>query len=138
MAVWKKVILGIIIIYIIISLILNYLVKTNRIKSGKFLRLFVQSDEEFIDYWEKTNKEGIAKYVINNFKFYIIYFFILGIFYRINNINILGFDHKYAIFVVFTVGTILGILSTFIGWNTSKDRYNILIMKRKNDNKIDE
>ncbi|HBV67623.1 MAG TPA: hypothetical protein DEF04_05140 [Clostridiales bacterium] len=135
---WKKIIYSVIIIYIMISLVLNYLIKTNKIKSGKVLRLFIESDEEFIKHWETNNKDGIIKYAISNFRFYVIILFITGIFYMVNNINFFWFDHKYTIVVALMIGMVLGIVDTFIGWRAMGDRYNILTKKIEDDSKIDE
>ncbi|MBZ9637792.1 hypothetical protein [Clostridium sp. FP1] len=78
----------------VLSLIIQYLIKTNRIKPSKVSRLFHDDDETFIKSWKKVKEKGILRYTIKIIICYTIMMGIIGIVFILNKLSMYGYEQN--------------------------------------------
>ena len=141
MVTWKRLgfnmgILKILVIFLVailvIGLIFQYLIKTNKIKPSKVSRLFHNDDESFIQSWKKIKEKGMLKYTIKNSISYTIMMGIIGIVFILNKLSMYGYEQSQTVYVALIVGAILGLMNSLIGWGINSDRYSRLKEKAEN------
>jgi len=84
---------------------------------------------------EKNKEKGMLKYIIN---FTINITFIMciwGILFKINKLNMFGYDQSQTMLIALMVGVILGLILSLMRWVEYNNRYNKLKEKVENDNK---
>ena len=118
----------------VLSLILQYLIKTNRIKPSRLSRLFHDDDESFIISWKKIKEKGMLRFTIKIIISYTIAVGIIGIIFILNNLSMFGYEQSQTMFVALIVGAIAGLLSSLIGWGINSDRYSKLTEKVEDGN----
>lgn len=59
-----KMLMIFVIAFLIISFIIRFQVKSNKIRPGKISRLFYMDDEEYVKYWRKKRNKGKLKFVL--------------------------------------------------------------------------
>ena len=118
----------------VLSLILQYLIKTNRIKPSRFSRLFHDDDESFIKSWKKIKEKGMLRFTIKIIISYTSAVGIIGIIFILNNLSMFGYEQSQTIFVALIFGAIAGLLSSLIGWGINSDRYCKLTEKVEDGN----
>ena len=117
-----------------LSLILQYLIKTNKIKPSKVSRIFHNDDESFIRSWKKVKEKGMLRYIIKNIITYIIMMGIMGIFFTLNKLSMYGYEQVQTVFVALIMGGMFGLMNSLIGWGLNSDRYSELKEKVENGN----
>ncbi|MBZ9626110.1 hypothetical protein G9F71_025220 [Clostridium sp. FP2] len=110
----------------VLSLIIQYLIKTNRIKPSKVSRLFHDDDETFIKSWKKVKEKGILRYTIKIIICYTIMMGIIGIVFILNKLSMYGYEQSQTVFVALIMGAIFGLINSLIGWVINSDRYSKL------------
>ena len=118
----------------VLSLILQYLIKTNRIKPSRVSRLFHDDDESFIKSWKKIKEKGMLRFTIKIVISYTIAVSIIGIIFILNNLSMFGYEQSQTMFVALIFGAITGLLSSLIGWGINSDRYSKLTEKVEDEN----
>ncbi|MBZ9684977.1 hypothetical protein G9F72_001205 [Clostridium estertheticum] len=118
----------------VLSLTLQYLIKTNRIKPSKVSRLFHDDDESFIKSWKKIKEKGMLRFTIKNIISYAIMMGIIGIVFILNKLSMYGYEQSQTMFVALIFGAITGLLNSLIGWGINSDRYSKLTEKVGNGN----
>jgi hypothetical protein len=118
----------------VLSLILQYLIKTNRIKPSRVSRLFHGDDESFIKSWKKIKEKGMLRFTIKNIISYTILVGIIGIVFILNKLSMYGYEQSQTMFVALIFGAITGLLSSLIGWGINSDRYSKLTEKVEDGN----
>jgi len=118
----------------VLSLVLQYLIKTNRIKPNRVSRLFHDDDESFIKSWKKIKEKGMSTYIIKNIISYAIMMGIISIIFILNKLSMFGYEQSQTMFVALIFGAIMGLLSSLIGWGINSDRYNKLTEKEEDGN----
>lgn len=122
----------ILILYAIVCFILNYLIKSNRIKPSKLTRIIYEDDEQFIKRWSKEREKSKFIYFITTIsKFYLIYAILMLV--------LLGFDlslitDKWHIFL----GTLMGYtIGSLFSREVREDKYIRLIENINMDDDLD-
>jgi len=118
----------------VLSLILQYLIKTNRIKPSRLSRLFHDDDESFIKSWKKIKEKGMLRFTIKIIISYTSAVGIIGIIFILNNLSMFGYEQNQTMFVALIFGAIAGLLSALIGWGINSDRYCKLTEKVEDGN----
>jgi len=118
----------------VLSLILQYLIKTNRIKPSRFSRLFHDDDESFIKSWKKIKEKGMLRFTIKIIISYTSAVGIIGIIFILNNLSMFGYEQSQTMFVALIFGAITGLLNSLIGWGINSDRYCKLTEKVEDGN----
>ena len=118
----------------VLSLILQYLIKTNRIKPSRLSRLFHDDDESFIKFWKKIKEKGMLRFTIKIIISYTSAVGIIGIIFILNNLSMFGYEQSQTMFVALIFGAIAGLLSSLIGWGINSDRYCKLTEKVEDGN----
>jgi hypothetical protein len=105
-----------------ISLIFRYLINTNKIKSNKVSRFFYYDDESFIKSWKITEQKGFLRYTLKNISITTFVMSILGIFFLLNERSMYGYEQNKTLQVSLTMGVVLGLINSVIGWIHSEVR----------------
>jgi amino acid transporter len=121
-------------VVVVINLTFQYLIKTNRMKPSKASRLFYNDDERFIKSWKKTQEKGVLKYIIGNIIFCTAAMGIMGIVFILNKLSLYGYEGSQTLVVALSMGAVLGLITSLIGWGTNHDRYSRLKQKKGNNN----
>jgi len=122
----SEIILIAIVASIVISLICQYLVTTNKIKVSKISKIFYTDDESFIKSWGKTQERGLIKYIIINIISYTVIMGILGIVIILCQRNGYGYElRQQQLLDYLLMGVVLGAYNS-LGWVKNKNRYNRL------------
>ena len=127
-----KILVVFLVVMPVISLILQYLIKTNKIKPSKVSRLFHNDDESFIKSWKKINEKGMLRYTIKNIISYTIMMGIIGIAFILNKLSMYGYEQSQIGFVTLIIGVILGLINSLVAWGINSDRYSKLKEKAEN------
>lgn len=120
---FKYVVFAILMIYIVINLIFQYLIKIRKIKPTKLSRIFYTDDESFIIYWEPIKEKGMFRYFVKTIIMHTTVMGIIGVALTLNQISILRYDQKQTILTALLIGIILGIINALIDWCFNNDRY---------------
>jgi len=113
--------IGVIVIfaYVGISLILEHLITTNKIKANKLSKIFYEDNEGFIKSWEKTIEKGMLIFVV---KGVVISTIIVGIIFLLSH----GYDSDETfsdfLLLIFNFELIFSVLQ----WFVRKSRYKRL------------
>ncbi|MBU3129931.1 hypothetical protein LGL55_19535 [Clostridium tagluense] len=121
-----KILIVFLVAIFVLSLIIQYLIKTNRIKPSKVSRLFHDNDESFIKSWKKVKEKGILRYTIKIVIRYTIMMGIMGIVFILNKLSVYGYEQSQTVFVALIIGAIFGLINSLIGWVINSYRYSIL------------
>jgi hypothetical protein len=105
-----------------ISLIFRYLINTNKIKSNKVSRFFYYDDESFIESWKRTEEKGFLRYTLKNISITTFVMGVLGIFFLLNERSMYGYEQNKTLQVSLTMGVVLGLINSVIGWIHSEVR----------------
>jgi hypothetical protein len=105
-----------------ISLIFRYLINTNKIKSNKVSRFFYYDDESFIESWKRTEEKGFLRYTLKNISITTFVMGVLGIFFLLNERSMYGYEQNKTLQVSLSIGVILGLINSVIGWIHSEVR----------------
>lgn len=133
--IWKyKVVVLFFLIFIAMSFVMQYLIKTNKIKPGKLSRVFYDDDESFLKSWESIKMKGFTRYIIKEIITYVVGMEIIGFIINLKNLNMHGFEQNQTIFISLLSGSVLGAVNGLIGWGVYNDRYRKIIEKLGNDN----
>lgn len=75
---WFRILCIMLALNIVLYFIIQYLIKSNKIKPSKFTRLIYEDDERFIENWEKQREKSKFRYFIAVIsKYYLIYTLVL-------------------------------------------------------------
>ena len=127
-----KILVIFLVVILVIGLIFQYLIKTNKIKPSKVSRLFHNDDESFIKSWKKINEKGMLRYTIKNIISYTIMMGIIGIAFILNKLSMYGYEQSQIGFVTLIIGVILGLINSLVAWGINSDRYSKLKEKAEN------
>ncbi|MBU3180551.1 hypothetical protein [Clostridium psychrophilum] len=111
----------------VIGLIFEYLINTNKIKKSKISRLFYDNDESFIKFWEKAQEKGKMIRIFKSVLFTIVIMGIIGIIYLLNKNSIYEYDQSETMSVALLQGFNFGLILSLLQWITGKIRYKNLI-----------
>lgn len=123
MNIWGYILMAIVIISALITvvkLIFQYLIKKNIVKPSKISRIFYRDDESFINYWRKTQQEGILKYTVKNVIINTIAIGLLGA------VIVLYNPQRGSLLWYTVTGAIAGLLQTPMLWSDNKNRYSLI------------
>ena len=127
-----KILVIFLVVILVIGLILQYLIKTNKIKPSKVSRIFYNDDESFIKSWEKIKEKGMLRYILKSIISYTIMMGIMGIVFILNKLSMYGYEQSQTVYVALIMGAILGLMNSLIGWGINSDRYSRLKEKAEN------
>ncbi|MBZ9685617.1 hypothetical protein G9F72_004525 [Clostridium estertheticum] len=144
MEIVEIIIIVIFVTILVIALILQYLITTNKIKPSKLSRQFWNDDENFIKSWKKTQQKGMLRYYLENI---IIKTFIMGIISIIflwNTFSVSGYEQRQILVVAMLISDgIYCLITPLIEWGKYQNRYDKLKEKENvesnnidNDNKV--
>lgn len=119
----RTLLIYLIVIRFALDIIVEYLVKTNKIKSNKISRIFYYDDESLVKFWEKVQEKGMLKYIIKETINITIIMGIVGIFFKLFNLEVFG-NEQNQIFRTLIIGIILGLVLGLMRWVAFNNRYN--------------
>lgn len=129
-----KILITFIVAILVLSLILQYLIKTNRLKPSRVSRLFCNDDVSFIKSWKKTKEKGMLRFTIKIIISYTIAWGIIGMFFILNKLSMFGYEQNQTIFVALIFGAITGLLISLMEWGIKSSRYRGLTEKVEDSN----
>ena len=115
-----KILVIFLLIYIVTSLLFEYLIKLNKIKASKVSRIFYTDDEKFIINWEKNRKKGKPLYLLYSFLTNSLVFLVTYLFCFV----VIGSDLNLSVLGGFLIGNLIGLP---IRWNMNEERYYMLL-----------
>jgi hypothetical protein len=133
--IWKyKVVVLFFFLYIAMSFVMQYLIKTNKIKPSKISRIFYDDDDNFIKSWGNIKMKGLTKYIIKEIITFVVVMEIIGLILNLNSRYMYGFEQNQTIVIALITGSILGAVNALLGWGVYNDRYKKIIENLKHDN----